>query len=397
MSEFIYLDFETRSPCDLKDHGGYRYADDPDTDVLCVAWRVGADGDPRVWSPRHYWPTEKVPHRPLADLMARVKDGATIIGWNVQFERNIWNRVACRKYGWPPLPIEQTMCLQALSEACCLPGKLEKTAEELDLSVRKDRSGKALINKLSKVKPEAPAWDPAWADDMHRMRTYCATDVALLPMIHSRIRPPEPEEVVDYWVSERTNDMGVAIQVEFAVAAQMLSESELAVLDCEMDALTQGVVTKLTQNTRKARYLFDVVEHVDPLRDAMVKEEPSEENDHKLKISCDKPTRRALREWLNDDVVVSALGVDWAQHVGDFLDILDEGNSAAVKKFKALVNRETDGRVRGVFSFNGAGQTGRSSSRGAQLQNIVRDPLVKGDTDAAIDVQEKIMLAAQSG
>lgn len=393
MTEFVYLDFETRSPVDIKAHGAYRYASHPDTDILCDSWMVGPDGDLRMWSPRHFWPTEKVPHRPLADLMQRIKAGAIVVGWNVAFERLIWNLVAVRRYGWPLLPIEQTLCLQALAEACCLPSKLEKAAEELDLPIQKDRSGKALINKLSKVKPEAPDWDPAWTDDMYRMRAYCGTDVKLLPLIHQVLRPMDPEEAGDYWVNEEINSRGVAVHLDFAEAAQKLSADELAVLDGEMDALTGGGITKLTQNIRKAKYLYSVVEHVDPLRQAMTKEEPTEENGHTLKISLDKPARRAIREWLEDDAVVDALGADWAGHVLDFLDLLDEGNSAAVKKFKAMVNRETDGRVCGMFSFNGAGQTGRYSSRGVQLQNIIRDPLVQGDIDAAVDAQELVLSA----
>jgi hypothetical protein len=47
----LWLDFETRSFCDLKDCGLDRYAHDITTEVLMLAWAF--DDDPvQVWEPR---------------------------------------------------------------------------------------------------------------------------------------------------------------------------------------------------------------------------------------------------------------------------------------------------------------------------------------------------------
>ncbi len=46
----IWLDFETRSECDLVRHGAYTYAQHPSTQVLCMAWAID-DGEVELWTP----------------------------------------------------------------------------------------------------------------------------------------------------------------------------------------------------------------------------------------------------------------------------------------------------------------------------------------------------------
>jgi DNA polymerase len=57
------------------------------------------------------------------------------------------------------------------------------------------------------------------------------------------------------------------------------------------------------------------------------------------------------------------------------------GAGAAPKKFARLEAQQVDGVLRGQYRFAGAGQTGRMTSRGAQIQNLTRDVL--GDDGAA--------------
>jgi hypothetical protein len=46
----IWLDFETRSRCDLKSRGVYNYAQDLSTDVLCMSYAFD-DEDVATWLP----------------------------------------------------------------------------------------------------------------------------------------------------------------------------------------------------------------------------------------------------------------------------------------------------------------------------------------------------------
>jgi len=51
------------------------------------------------------------------------------------------------------------------------------------------------------------------------------------------------------------------------------------------------------------------------------------------------------------------------------------GAGASPKKFARLEAQQVDGVLRGQYRFAGAGQTGRMTSRGAQIQNLTRDVL----------------------
>jgi DNA polymerase len=51
------------------------------------------------------------------------------------------------------------------------------------------------------------------------------------------------------------------------------------------------------------------------------------------------------------------------------------GAGASPKKFARLEAQQVDGVLRGQYYFSGAGQTGRLSSRGAQIHNLTRDVL----------------------
>jgi DNA polymerase len=61
------------------------------------------------------------------------------------------------------------------------------------------------------------------------------------------------------------------------------------------------------------------------------------------------------------------------------------GAGAAPKKFARLAAQQVDGVLRGQYRFAGAGQTGRLTSRGAQIQNLTRDVLGEhGAAEAAL-------------
>jgi DNA polymerase len=61
------------------------------------------------------------------------------------------------------------------------------------------------------------------------------------------------------------------------------------------------------------------------------------------------------------------------------------GAGASPKKFARLEAQQVDGVLRGQYRFAGAGQTGRMTSRGAQIQNLARDVLgPDGAAEAAL-------------
>src|SRR6476619_3318373 len=61
------------------------------------------------------------------------------------------------------------------------------------------------------------------------------------------------------------------------------------------------------------------------------------------------------------------------------------GAGASPLKFARLLAQQVDGVLRGQYRFAGAGQTGRMTSRGAQIQNLTRDVLgVDGVAEAPL-------------
>ena len=57
------------------------------------------------------------------------------------------------------------------------------------------------------------------------------------------------------------------------------------------------------------------------------------------------------------------------------LDIRQYGGSTTPAKFSRMLDSHVDGLLLGQFVFNGAPQTGRFSSRGIQMHNLMRDAL----------------------
>ena len=85
----IHLDFETYSPTNLKESGAFRYAEDPDTQALILAYSIG-DGPAigvDISSSEAFIP--EVLH-PLFDAIDK---GIPVCAHNAQFERLIWTKV----------------------------------------------------------------------------------------------------------------------------------------------------------------------------------------------------------------------------------------------------------------------------------------------------------------
>lgn len=115
----LWLDFETRSACDLKAAGVYNYAQDPSTDVLCMSWAFD-DDDVQTWTPDQPFPEQ-------------VKDYKGVIyAHNAAFERLIF---------WYVLQINfdltQFYCTATQARANCAPGSLEDVGRFAGASMKK--------------------------------------------------------------------------------------------------------------------------------------------------------------------------------------------------------------------------------------------------------------------
>ena len=132
------------------------YAEHPSTEILSLYYDL-KDGRGR----RRWLPGTPNPH----DLLEHIAHGGLIEAWNVTFEWWIWNMVAVRRLGWPPLPLDQCRCAMAKARRYSIPAALDNAAKVLG-TPQKDKDGKRLLEKLSR--PHTPTkqrlahrWTPA--------------------------------------------------------------------------------------------------------------------------------------------------------------------------------------------------------------------------------------------
>lgn len=319
----IWLDFETRSRCDLKTRGVYNYARDASTQVLCMSYAID-DNEVRTWT-----------QGPLPDF-----DGHLIYAHNAAFERLIFQYVLDR-----PMPPERFVCTAAQARSNCLPGSLEDIGRAVSSNMRKDFRGSQLLRKMC-VPPFQHT--PALMAEMIR---YCEQDVRTMREISQALRPLSADELADYHVNERINDRGVMLDLPLAEAAVRYAEAELIDIQTLVTELTKGAI----RSVRSPKMRQWVQDRVSPAaREVMWTGE---------KYSIDKTVRAQLTA--RDDI---------PPHVADVIQCADDLWASSVAKFKRLAGLadEDDRRVRGAFVFAGGGATGRASSYGAQVHNFTR-------------------------
>lgn len=329
----IQIDFETRSVVNLITDGVYNYAAHPLTDVNCLGWAIDEE-EVDIW-----YPGDPVPEK----LVSAINRGHLIGAWNAAFERLIWNNVLIR-YGFSPIPLEWFYCIAALSRSRGFPGKLEKAAVFAGIPAQKDMEGHALMMKLCKPRRVEEDGTVIWWDDVNdhrRQGEYCKQDVRVQRAIYNMLVPFTNQELADYHLSEEINDRGILVDLELARAAVTGVAEEKITSDDAIDTLTDGAVTACTQVQRILAWV---------------------EQEWKVLPSLNK-----------SDVLDAMLEDDIPPHVHEVLELRLENSKSAVSKFAAMINRsDTEGIVRGLFVFHGAGP-GRFTSYGLQVQNLVTE------------------------
>ena len=340
----IWIDFETRSACDLTTAGVYNYAQDASTEVLCMAY-AHDDDEVQIWQPSQEFPKS---------VRQAVLAGERVYAHNAAFERLIWTYVLWSDHNAPVPKLEQFVCTAAQARANCAPGSLEDVGRFAGASMRKDHKGAALVRKC--CIPPFKHTEQDLADLVH----YCAQDVRAMRAISKALRPLSAEELADYWANERINDRGVLVDVDLAKAAQTYAVEELDAIQQEVREVTDGEITSV----RSPRMREWVWARVGPeARRLMTVHKDGEE-----KQSIDKTVRAALlilAEENPDEVPPDAATV---------IQCADDLWASSVAKFVRMANLADveDHRVRGAFVFAGGAATGRASSYGLQVHNFAR-------------------------
>ena len=323
----LYIDFETKSACDLKTAGVYNYAQDASTEVLCMSYAFD-DEDVVTWLP-----TDPFPER-VRNYTGQIR------AHNAAFERLIFWYVLGINF-----KLEQFYCTAAQARANCAPGSLEDVGRFASASMKKDHRGAQLI-RLMCIPPFQMS-----TELMADMVKYCEQDVRAMRAISQGLRPLSDEELADYHVNERINDRGVLIDVPLAQAATRYAAAELEEIQSIVTEVTQGAI----MSVRSPKMRQWVQDRVGPEALKLMTRED--------KISIDKTVRANLLQC--DDVPAE---------VKEVIQCADDLWASSVAKFNRMAQLADveDRRVRGAFVFAGGSATGRASSYGLQVHNFTR-------------------------
>lgn len=316
------------------------YCEHPTAEVLCF-WYDLKDGNGRqCWLPGLPNPT---------GLFDHVANGGTFEAFNVTFEWYVWNLICVRKYGWPPLPLEQCVCVMARCRRHSLPGGLDNASKVLGTAA-KDPEGKRLITKLTRPHSptkKRPEWrwttDTAW-DDFLALYNYGEGDVKAEDEVAARVPDLTPDEHAVWQLDQRINARGVQVDtVTLDAALDVLQKCERK-YTLELATLTNGEVGSVSEVAKMLEWVNSrAVEPSQKLPDL---------------------TAGTIKDVLSQPDAVSS-------EVRKVLEIRQALGSANVKKLRALkLQISSDGRLRDQYTYCGADRTGRASAGGVQLQNI---------------------------
>lgn len=352
-------DIETRATIELKKVGADKYAHHPDTDILCVAYAI--DGEPaQIWRPG-----QPVPRDVLK--IARDPD-CPAIAHNAPFEMKIERAILGPRYGWPVIPIERNVCTMAMASALALPASLDKLTKALNLEHQKDAVGNRVMLKMTKPRKAHKAEDPTqvyWYDDAKRreqLEAYACKDVEAAREIAETLPWLSAEEHAIWVLDQTINNRGFYVDEELAAAACEIARQAKIYIDHEITRLTNGQVTSFTQVARITPWL-------------------------KQYCNIKSLNKKDILDLLEDQIPLYARNVLLLRQLG--------AQAAVAKAVAILKHRESDGRVRGAFSYHAAG-TGRWSSHGVQVHNLKRPDTEDLETAISIIRQADFQFARKT-
>lgn len=392
-----YFDLETRSTWDVKKVGAAKLAEDPTLRILSchfaiddrpiAHWR-GVFGGPDQ-RPECFDDPETDEY--FAEFMDNIENDCTVWAHNCMFDFQIWNACA-ERYGFPGLQLEQMRDSAAICRALNLPGALGQVAKMLGLQ-KLDNSTYHPLWKIAKNAGPVPAENLRAL--FEHMLTYGDGDVDVMRDIINTL--PNGVDWEEYIAAERVNLRGVSVDLDWCQRAVAQKDEVMEQVKEELDYMTYGAV-QTPKQTAAAREWVEgellregLLEPGEHLTKQFKKRRKNDVTFYTETRPCfDKSVRRELKEQLLECEDPEALA-----HVLDVLDLLEEGAASSVSKYEAALRRaNADGRLRGMYIFGGAQQTGRFTSNGMQTHNLLRAK-VKGSIAEAMDKARTLAEVAQ--
>jgi DNA polymerase bacteriophage-type len=377
--DVLWLDLETRSRCDLLKRGTYNYAQDETTQILIACYALN-HGPIMQW---RRWKAEPMPD----DLTRLLADKRVEIRAHSPFERLVMK-----------LPLERYVDTAAQMRALAIPGGLDAAARFLGLRAQKDPEGARLIRLLS-----MPQKDGNFLNDpllLERFTAYCTQDVEVMRQLSLGTQQMDADTLALYRANEVINDRGIPIDRELCALATGYAEEARAEAAEIVERLTDGEAT--SANGEKAKlWVYDRLpeqaqalmrvpvyktdaENVNPTKGRYRRNSrtklPGIEGEWSLTL--DKDTREAITLLAEDNPDL------FNEDVMAVIDAREAAAPSSASKFLTMRSMcSPDGRLRGSFVLNGAGQTGRFSAMNAQIHNLARS--CQKDPEAVLAVMRK--------
>lgn len=373
-------DFETRSVCDLKSAGAFKYSQDPTTRPTCLAFKI--HGEPTIYfldffTIGKHW--TELPEKFRSLWTCLIEERYEFSAHNSFFEMCIYENVLVKRKGWPTIPLELRYCTAAKAAACALPRNLEGAGAALNLSVQKDRRGFIAMMQTCKPTKHWNAWNkkatalgghspdpapklflepndsPEAAETFKTLYTYCKYDVLSEEALDDRLPDLIPIEREIWLLNQRLNWRGIRVDLKTIRKIISILDAESKIKLKQLDALTMGLVTK--PGARKSILEFLALDGVE------------------------LPDIKA--QTVQDALAGGKLSPDMKA----LLEIRKALSKSSVKKYQAFEKRasEDDGRVRDILLYHGA-STGRDTGTGLQVQNIARPLLKQKEIDFVLEL-----------
>lgn len=348
-TQYLIVDYETRSEADLKKVGGYEYAVHPSTKVLCVGWKLGRKDELRsaptkVWSPA-------IPS-PYGELIKALCDPTVVkVAHNAFFEQVITRHVLSRIVHRPELltlPHSAWICTASMAAAMALPRKLEHVCAALKLPFQKDMEGHRLMLKYCKPRKPTKNNPAKWHSnlaELKRIMAYCGADIDAETELFLTLPELHPTERQIWLLDQEINFRGFRVDRPLVKTVLGMISEETKRLHAETREITGGKLNSVLQ------------------RDALLKFINSPLPDLKAKT---------VREALSTPGLLEGVP-------RRLLEIRQDVSKTSTKKYLSLEMRSrTDGRCRDILMYHAA-STGRWGGQGVQPHNfpkgVINDPL----------------------
>lgn len=354
----IGIDLETFSPENLKTSGLYRYALNPQFDILLLGYSIDEGPVVELDCTTNEGRRAALALAPLLQSPECIKTA-----FNAAFEwycLSVWlNRHGVLK---GLLPINQWRDTQLAVQYCGYPSKLETAGQAIGLPDDKQKlsTGKTLIRlfctprtptKKDRRTRVLPGDEP---EKWELFKQYNIGDVVAEQEIARRLSQwPVPDEVQRQWELDTLhNAMGVNVDMALVDGAIRIGDENTATLLKEAADLT-GLENPNSRD-QLLRWLTE------ELPDDDIQDVRKDTVSDLLKGMSESKIRRVL-------------------------EIRQETGKASHKKYAAIRKMVcADGRLRGLMKFYGANRTGRWASVGVQLQNLARTHIPEVDTARGI-------------